>query len=954
MGDGDVTCPDEGTLWRLAQAELEPSEAEVVRTHLDGCVACQSAVAALLRATGQGPIDLTADPGLPVADEIAGRYVVRSQLGRGAMATVFRAWDRQLEREVALKLLHVDANPAPAGTSGLARESKTMASLRHPNVVTVFDAFEFEGLLAVSMELCEGGSLRAWAASVRPWKDVCRVLVDAGRGLQAVHEAGWIHRDFKPDNVLLDEGGRAVVADFGLVAEGRGSIGTQLQASLSEEELDALRTISGHVLGTPVYMAPEQYRGENLDPRADVYAFCVAAVELFTGVRPFTGSSLAELQAAKERGVAGDFRVPAVPRGVSDVLRRGLSAQPRERPSSVLEVLEVLEGALHGRRWRPILAGAGIALSALVVYALASPDQGPCADRPGAISWTPDLEQRAGAAWSDDAQTPRAAAALGAFVQGWTQSWERVCAAPDPGRDAVGCLQQQHAWVEASMRAHVRGQLPPKMLIWDLPDPRECLSDGPAVIRRLPASPKAREHRDALRADVARAWDLRLEGRARSSYEAALALRERANALADPWTRAELDFVLGEAAFVLELGEDSQAAMQRANASGTASDHRVVVARSQLSLASSAWRDGDHELHEERLHAARVAVRRLQGTAAHAEILSVLQDVEAEFALAVGDIETARVRLEQSIAHAKAHAPELLAHRLGMLADVAGAQGETAEAKALYEEALLQARDVHTREVLSLNYGGLLLQLGELDAALEHTRTAAALAADREGEPLAPIPAWLNEVQALLSGGRYDEARAGAQRLLDWIDRHPHADPRHRAAALRFALELEAKQGKHRACVERARALSSDRDFDIHSELGVNVQLLEVGCLRELGQTDRALDVVTGAVGSASRHPETPTLTSLALAARAEIQLDRGRATEALSDVDEALALLPAADPWAMRPYVGSVRCQCLWHAGLQGDARDCIRTARSQLQGDDLDAFEAWAEHVGARSPGP
>lgn len=945
MGEEESECPDEGTLWRLAQAELQSDEADEVRVHLDGCAPCQSAVAALLRASGEGPPDLTAPArSLCAGDEVASRYSIRAELGRGAMATVFRAWDQQLEREVALKLLHAGAS---AGDSRLARESKTMASLRHPNVVTVFDAFEFAGARVVSMELCEGGSLRSWTTQVRPWKEVCRALIDAGRGLQAVHDAGWIHRDFKPDNVLLDESGHALVADFGLVGEGISDIGAQGEVSWSEGDIDALRTVSGHVLGTPVYMAPEQFRGEALDARADVYAFCVAAVELLTGERPFTGSSLANLQAAKEGGMKHDFLAVSVPRGVSDVIRRGLSPQRERRPANMQEVLEVLEAALRGVRWGPIVAAAGVVLGGLAVYGLVQPRSSPCDGLSGDSLWPESRETEARAAWKGDVGTERAAAALDGFVAAWSESWGQICADPSPRREAMGCLQQQHAWVESSVRAHVRGQLPPKMLLWDLPSPLACMHDGPVVIRQLPASSEAQDRRDAFRADIARAWGLRLEGDARRSYDAAVALRSRADELADPWSQAELDFVLGEAAFVLELDAESEAAMHRATSAGSASDHRAVVARSRLSLASLAWRAGDPDLQEERLQAARLAVRSLEGTAAHAELLSVLQNVEAEAALSAGDAGSARAHLERSIAYARAQAPELLAHRLGGLAEVASAQGQSVEAKALYEEALREAREAYTREVLSLNYGGVLLQLGEIDAALEHTRTAARLAGAREREPLAPIDAWLNEVQALLLLGRLAEARTATQRVLARLDEHPQIESGHRATASRFALELDAQQGEHRACVDRARALTSDRDFDIHSELGVNVQLLEVGCLRELGELDRALDVVTGAVGSASRNPQTPTLTSLALAARAEIQRERDHGAEALADIQEALALLPATDPWSMRPYLDSVRCQCLWNVGRKDEAQRCVGASRSQLEGDELEAFETWVEQA-------
>ena len=191
-----------------------------------------------------------------------GRFVVIGVLGSGGMGVVLSAYDPKLDRNVALKLLRPEVWSAASGGARerLQREAQAMARLSHPNVVTVYEAGQVGDREFLAMELVDGETLRAWQrAEPRAWRDALAIYIAAGRGLAAAHAAGLVHRDFKPDNVLIGRDGRPRVGDFGLV-----SVGAEPRT----------------VRGTPAYMAPEQWSAaEDIDARADQFSFCVALWE---------------------------------------------------------------------------------------------------------------------------------------------------------------------------------------------------------------------------------------------------------------------------------------------------------------------------------------------------------------------------------------------------------------------------------------------------------------------------------------------------------------------------------------------------------------------------------------------------------------------------------------------------------------------------------------------------
>jgi serine/threonine protein kinase len=296
-----------------------------------------------------------ADPGdqrfLPKGT-VLGRYILIERVGAGGMGVVYAAYDPELNRRVALKLLRTrDGRARTERRTRLLREAQTMARLAHPHVVTVFDVGTWNDDIFVAMEFIEGQSLRGWAQSERrTWKEILAVFLKAGAGLAAAHREGIVHRDFKPDNVLIGTDGRVRVSDFGL-ARSLATASDMSQPSSAPATTKLTRT--GAVAGTPAYMPPEQITGGVVDERSDVFSFCVALYECLYGHRPFAGASLNELHSAiLAHEVSPAESGAAVPAWLRRVLLRGLSPDPADRFPTMDALLDAIQRTRLRRRRR--------------------------------------------------------------------------------------------------------------------------------------------------------------------------------------------------------------------------------------------------------------------------------------------------------------------------------------------------------------------------------------------------------------------------------------------------------------------------------------------------------------------------------------------------------------------------------------------------------------------------
>ncbi|HEY8377881.1 MAG TPA: serine/threonine-protein kinase, partial [Nannocystis sp.] len=300
-----------------------------------------------------------------------GRFVVLERLGAGGMGVVYAAYDPQLDRKVAVKLLLPSLSGSDredVARARLLREAQALARLSHPNVVAVYDVGTHAGQVFIAMEFIAGESLTSWLkAEPRSVREVLAVFQDAGRGLAAAHRAGLVHGDFKPDNVLVDRAGRVRVVDFGLAF-------AQEETRTEEESPGALRSTlelsqlparPGMLVGTPAYMAPEQFHGEPGSARSDQFSFCVSLYEGLYGHRPFAGDDVATLKRAVCLGAVPDEpRDRRLPPWLRRVLLRGLHWDAAQRFSDMDQLLAALARD-PGRRWRR----AG--LTALAVLTLA-------------------------------------------------------------------------------------------------------------------------------------------------------------------------------------------------------------------------------------------------------------------------------------------------------------------------------------------------------------------------------------------------------------------------------------------------------------------------------------------------------------------------------------------------------------------------------------------------------
>jgi tetratricopeptide (TPR) repeat protein len=300
-----------------------------------------------------------------------GRYLLLERLGSGGMGLVFLAYDPELDRKVAIKVLRPDRGMGPLRGARLLREAQAMARLAHPNVVAIHDVGLWNEQVFVTMEYVPGGTLTTWLAQPRSSAQIVAVFLDAGRGLAAAHAAGLIHRDFKPDNVLVGEDGRARVMDFGLVraySDADDAFDVQVDGDegferASTSPLTSPLTRLGVVIGTPPYMAPEQFSGAMVDARTDQFAFCISLSEALWGQRPFDDKNL-------EHDVLHDIRKPRpagrrVPQWLDDIVERGLAHEPVARWPSMDALLATLAvDPSVGRRRRVVgvsmlvLAGA--------------------------------------------------------------------------------------------------------------------------------------------------------------------------------------------------------------------------------------------------------------------------------------------------------------------------------------------------------------------------------------------------------------------------------------------------------------------------------------------------------------------------------------------------------------------------------------------------------------------
>ncbi|WP_170136275.1 tetratricopeptide repeat protein [Nannocystis exedens] len=644
------------------------------------------------------------------------------KLGAGGMGIVLAAYDPELDRKVALKLLrpraHAGADLMHASIR-LHREALALARLNHGNIVAVHDVGIHRDRVFVAMEFVEGRTLGAWLrAETRGWREIVRVFEQAGRGLAHAHEKGLVHRDFKPDNLMIGADGRVRVMDFGIARtddgdpdDGRTAPNDALVAS--NGVLAAPLTHTGTLLGTPAYMSPEQLRGEQATAHSDQFSFCVALYEALYGERPFAGDSLAELAAAVAHGrLRAPSRAGSVPGWLRAAVVRGLAAERERRWPAMPALLAALaDDPLPGRR-RRALGGVTAVLLGFGVYsgfAAMQADGRACAGMADRLIGIWDMDRRAAieraivgknVSYAQDTWE-RVGSLLDDYTERWVAMRTEACEATRRGEQSGELLDLRMACFDDRL-AHVRTTLD-QLAAADATVVKQAVS----VVLGLPRLERCAD-KEALTAEV------------RPPEDPVTALKV-----------AALDQRLVEAEAMERAGKigDGLVVAEQVALSAETLAYEPLRARALLRRGSLLARDGDFKNAEERLaeafHAAIASRMTSQAALAAARLVEVVGVRLARF-------QDGRRWGEHADSLTRAAASDelrgLYFHHAGTLA---WQDGKYVEARELLDRALALREKVlgpdHPDTSTTLaNLGNLSLATGDRDAArVFHERSLA-------------------------------------------------------------------------------------------------------------------------------------------------------------------------------------------------------------------------------------
>jgi serine/threonine protein kinase/tetratricopeptide (TPR) repeat protein len=935
-----------------------------------------------------------------------GRFVVLERLGAGGMAVVYAAHDPELDRKVAIKLLHSRGSGSSAGARGrLLREAQAMARVSHPNVTVVYDVGTFGDEVLLAEELVEGQTLAAWLTADptrrtrrRPWREVLDVFLAAGRGLAAAHAAGVIHRDFKPHNVLVGADGRVRVTDFGLARAAdeprldatpvpappvRARMSTPppvagaatVSAEAAADTVDALAetragvsssgggalasplTEAGALVGTPLYMAPEQHRHEPVDRRTDLFSFCVSLWEGLYGERPFGGATVDEVGAAV---LSGQVRPPPagadVPERLRQVLLRGLAVDRARRWPSMDALLDALaRDPAAARRRRVGLVAVAIALPALAATGAVALTRSAPAPRPTLCA---GAEAELAGVWDDarraeiqgafersgsplGAPTARAVtAALDAWRRDWTRMHREACEATRVhGTQSEELLDRRMACL-ARRRQEVRA------LVDVL-----ARADAAAVERAVEATTHV--------ARVAPCGDLAALAAAVPPPDAGSAPRVE-----------RLRQTLAEARALEEAGRyrEGEKLATAAVADARAIGYAPGLAEALLRLGSLHDQAGDYPAAEQLLFEAFYQAEALHHDEVAAEAAVLLVQVvgfrRSRFE------EAHRLARHAEAILARGGAPELLGARLdSYVGGVLRAERKLDEAETRLRSAVTRFARLHGEDSAEvararLNLGNVLATKGDLAGAMGEFQTAMRVGAAALGERHPLVALCHNNIANIhYLEGRYPEALVeyrAAREIYESALGPAHPDVG--MARMNSALVLHATGRLEDARAELLAAIAIDEQAYGSSSPQVagdriNLALLYVDMRRPadaVTELERALAIQLEVLGP--DHPDVSwTRTELAIALVAA-----GRAADALPLAEQALRARQATPGDVSNIEVARSElalAEAVWGAKKdRARALALARSCRTRLvaEGDagkqDLAALDEWLAKQGLR----
>lgn len=843
-----------------------------------------------------------------------GRYVILDVVGEGGMGIVYAAYDPELDRKLALKLLRTASSERRAERRRLRliREAQAMARLSHAHVITVHDVGTIDDQVFVAMEFIDGCSLAEWIRMEHGWRRVVDVFVQAGEGLAAAHAAGLVHRDFKPDNVMLTAEHRAVVTDFGLArAAGRRDASQSREPDMlgnpSRASLSTTVTAAGAIMGTPAYMSPEQHEGRDVDARSDQFAFAVALYEALFGVRPFPGDDVASL--AYNVGAGNTRPAPSrtdVPGWVRQVLLKALSVGPSERYASMDEMLEALRRERSGKRpWSWATLGfAGVVATGVAAGFWIDGGDDPCtggAEQLEAVLG-PDAREPVQAVFRNSPLpfAPDGWAAIDATLSGYAQTWlaahAEVCdaqstASPSLSASRSACLERRLGDVDAVLTVLAQGH--PRALqrglqaVSELPSPQRC--------RTAPAASES-----SLYGELARVTALQRAGLAQEGLQAARELVERTPSTEDLGLQAEARVRLASlqrSASRLALAEFN---FKEALGLALQSGNDPFAADAAVALVDIIGSDPKRTREAEGWEGVATALQERAGASVTER--AALLAAEAQLLEVSGRLDGARRPLQE--------AAELLEEAYGehdaRVASVWAALGHRAlrardpsTAGPLFERALGVVRSAlgpeHPRTATLMHaLGEVALLEGNLEDAAEGLEAALRVRL-QVADPKPRAETMLLQAFVDMARGDLDAAEetlltvGGLDGLSPVVRGH---------AAVEFA-RLALRRGDAQGAIRAARSSRTVLGGPQTQEQRWGLDAVTAGALLRQGHVEEA-EVLINETISALERREGDAVAALAepLTVRGELLLARALPARALGDLERALALRTALDTY--------------------------------------------------------
>ncbi|MCR9161350.1 MAG: protein kinase domain-containing protein [Nannocystaceae bacterium] len=927
-----------------------------------------------------------------------GRYLIVEKIGEGGAGAVYAAFDAKLDRKVALKLLQHGNGGGPLSTLDprwpkLVQEARMLAKLSDPEVVTVFDVGEFEGLGYLAMELVRGGDLAEWierhrgvhAREPRPLHDALALMRQAGEGLACAHRAGLVHGDFKPANVLIDAKGRAKVSDFGIARLHGGADVPSSQMTTSPGDDPSVDASSPRAddtargarwVGTPAFMAPEQFDGELPTEQTDVYAYCTALFQAVYGVLPWSAASLLELSTLKAHRPPHRPSSVRVPRWLDRLLDRGLAVDPSDRFATMDAVLAALRRGLGGRRRKGVVVAVTIAVAGasapLWMPQLRTAQDGLLCETDG-FGWDTQAQQRVRDAFDglghrapQEAWT-RVDTRMQSLATAWADAWEGACHAtgsPSLQRQSLACLQRQRRQADALVDAWTDGEALGVELVdrasraaTALAEPSDCLE--PSRLGqgdRLPADAELAAAVSEARAHLDEAVALSRAGRVKDALPKAKVAMAAAEDTAFGPVLAEASLVLGRTLERAGDIEGSAEALERAYFEGVSAEAPALVAEAASRLV---WVVGARlEKHDEGMLWAQHAGASLEKTGGRRDQLmtNVAGLLERKGAYAES---------EAKLKEALGATPQEEAYDLGIvhqrLGDVLRRQGKTDAAIEHYQQTIALWTEAlgasHPNVAIAKSsWASGLSRAGRTEEAERAFREALAELEAAFGSEHPTVSAALQNLGITLKNQRkFEEAEAVFRRAAS-IDAAVFGPEHMKTADRREALgRLLTRRGKGaEALVEHeaagkvyAEALEPGHPWRI-------LNLLNVGdALRQMQAPRRAVDAYAAAHDAARDHLKADDPLRADTAAyygRALVEAERY--SQAAAVLGPALRSLRAVEGYEdVEAIAGWALARAQVETG--GDVAEAVTLATASREGlagwpEEQAALDAWVDAHG------